>query len=108
MKAKDFTEEFVFPKLSDYVTNQNFPDDLYDIGSKVYIEDVNNVEIKSVTRTTDGNFEVSGKATVETSTDTGEGASFDGSYPLTFTLDFNDEGEIEKGRVKVDTSSFYK
>jgi hypothetical protein len=76
MKAKDFTEEFVTPKLSDYVTNQNFPDDLYDIGSKVYINDVENVEIKRETRTTDGTFEVSGKATVETSTDTGEGDSF--------------------------------
>lgn len=108
MNAKDFTPEFVRPKLSNYVINENFPEELHDIGSKVYITSVGNVELEHVKKI-DGNFRVEGSATLETETDMGEGDSMKGSYPLTFSLDFDSDGKIVRGdRIEVDTTSFFE
>jgi Predicted pPIWI-associating nuclease len=108
MKAKDFTPEFVRPKLSNYVINQNFPEELYEIGNKVYITSVSNVELEPV-ETIEGNFRVEGTATLETQTDMGEGDSMDGSYPMTFSLDFDSDGIIVRGnKIEVDTDSFFE
>src|SRR5580700_2660285 len=107
MKAKDFTPDFVRPKLSNYVINENFPEELYEIGSKVYITSVDNVELEHATRVGE-NFLVEGTATLATETDMGEGDSMDGSYPMTFKLHFDGDGKIVYCEsIKVDNSSFF-
>ena len=108
MKTKDFTEESVYEELLDYAINRNFPEELFDVGSKVYIENICDTHIQSVEKV-DGEFVVTGQTTVETVTDLGEGDSAGGDYPLHFTLVFDDEGKIVKAkRWKLDNSSFFE
>jgi hypothetical protein len=46
VKKKDFTPEFVQKKVLDYLMNRDFPhDELSEIGSKVYIDDLSDVEL---------------------------------------------------------------
>lgn len=108
MKKKDFTPEFVRKKLFNYVVNENFPSELYEIGGKVYITDVTEVVVESVKRQED-NWLVAGTASVETETDMGEGDTMDGSYPMSFGLEFDDDGKIVGAEsLEVDNSSFFK
>ena len=67
MKPSETTSDFVRPKLQDYITNHSCPDELYEIGEKVYISEVANVEIESVVETGD-DFVVKGviRASVQT------------------------------------------
>jgi hypothetical protein len=95
MTENDFTPEFVRDALFDYF-NSYFPhDEQDDIGSLVAITGVADVEIDSVKHTED-NFIVDGTATVETETDLGEGDTWNDSYPLTFSYEFDEDGKIER------------
>jgi hypothetical protein len=109
MTADDFTEMFVQKKLLNYLVNENFPaDELSEIGSKVYIQDLSDVEISSVTKDGD-NFVVDGTAGLETVTDMGEGDKLEDSYPLTFSIEFDGDGKIvRQHKSLIDTSSFFK
>src|SRR5580765_6515363 len=95
LKKKDFTDDAIYEELLDYAINRNFPEELFDIGSKVYIENICDTEIESV-KEIDGEFIVTGKTTVETQTDLGEGDSSDEAYPLKFSLVFDAKGKIVK------------
>jgi hypothetical protein len=108
MKKKEFTPEFVRDKLIDYNVNQNFPhDELDEIGSKVYIDNICDVEIHSV-REVDSNFIVDGAATLETETDLGEGDAWSDNYPMDFSYEFDENGAIVRQHIQtIDTSSFF-
>jgi hypothetical protein len=108
MKKNDFTPEFVRDKLIDYNVNQNFPhDELDEIGSKVYIDNICDVEIHSV-READSNFIVDGAATLETETDLGEGDAWSDNYPMEFSYEFDENGAIVRQLIQtIDTSSFF-
>src|SRR5258708_15137389 len=106
MNKKDFTPEFIQDKIFDFIVNQDFPDELYEVGSRISITDLVDVEISSITKS-ESNFIVNGSATVETETDMGEGDTSSGDYPMTFSYEFDEDGEIEEQRRRrIDTSSF--
>jgi Predicted pPIWI-associating nuclease len=108
MKKEDFTPEFVTPVLANYIINQNFPQELYEIGSKVYITGVSTVELEPV-KEIGGKFRVEGTADVGTQTDMGEGDSSESDYPMSFSLDFDGGGNIvHRHTLKIDTSSFFE
>ena len=69
MTKDDFTADAIRYELLDYVVNQDFPaDELYEIGSHVYITGISDIEISSVTED-DSHFVVEGTATLEVDTD---------------------------------------
>ena len=107
MKKKDFTSEFVGDALVGHFLNQFPHDELDDIGSRVAITDICDVELNSVERS-GSNFIVDGTATVETETDLGEGDAWNDSYPMSFSYEFDEDGRIERERNRhIDTSSFF-
>lgn len=108
MKKKDFTPEFVRSKLLDYLINQHFPhDELDEIGSKVYITSLSDVELGSV-KESDSNFIIDGSATLETDTDVDDGEFWPGSYPMEFSYEFDEDGRIVREHFRnIDTSSFF-
>jgi hypothetical protein len=107
MKKKDFTPQFVRDAIYDYLVNQDFPNELYDVGSKIYITGLADLEISSV-RTSGPNFVVDGTGTVELETDMGEGDTASDGYPLRFSYEFGTNGEIVAQRSRyIDTSSFF-
>lgn len=109
MEKTDFTPEYVYEQVLDHVINHDFPDDeLSEIGSKVMITDLADLEINSVTKKGDS-FIVDGQCTLETETDMGEGDTSDGAYPMAFVYEFDNEGKIgRRVRRKIDTSSFFE
>ena len=107
MNKRDFTPEFIKDKIYDYIVNQDFPDELYDVGSRISITDLVDVEIGSITKS-ELNSIVDGSATVEIETDMGEGDTSSGDYPMTFSYEFDEDGKIEEQRRRrIDTSSFF-
>jgi hypothetical protein len=109
LKKTDFTPEYVYEKLLEYVINHDFPDDeLSEIGSKVMITDLADLEINSVKKERDS-FIVDGQCTLETETDMGEGDTSDGAYPMTFVYEFDNEGKIVRQvRRQINTSKFFE
>jgi hypothetical protein len=109
MKKKDFTDEFVAPKVEDYLMNHDFPhDELDEIGFKVFLDSVIDVEIDSVTSSRE-NFIVKGTANIETETDMGDGDLMYGTYPMSFAYEFDEDGNIiEQLKRHIDTSSFFE
>jgi hypothetical protein len=107
MKKKDFTAEHVGPEVFEYITNQEFPHDALDeIGSKVFITDLADVEIKSVKQS--GNFIVDGSGTVEIEADRGEGDTFEKGFPTKFRYEFDEDGKIvRQHKFSIDTSSYF-
>ncbi len=107
-KKKDFTPEYVQETVFDYITEVDFPDDeLSEIGSRVRIADFSNVELNSV-KESGTSFIVDGNGTVETSTDTGEGDSLSGSYPMKFVYEYDEDGKIiNQVKRHIDTSRFF-
>jgi len=95
--------------VQDYLMNRDFPhDELSEIGSKVYIDWLSNVEINSV-KESDSSFIVDGQGTLETSTDMGEGDSMSDDYPIKFTYEFDEDGRITRQiHREIDTSSFFE
>jgi hypothetical protein len=109
VKKKDFTPEFVEKKVLQYLMNQDFPhDELSEIGAKVYIDGLSDVELNSV-KESDSSFIVDGQGSLEVSTDKGEGDVDSDTYPIEFIYEFDEDGRITK-RIKreIDTSSFFE
>ena len=108
MKKKDFTPEFIKSKLLDYNINQHFPhDELDDIGSKVYITGVSDVEIGALNEF-GTNFIVEGCAMLEIDTDIDDGEFRSDSYPMEFTYEFDEDGNVVRQLFQnIDTSSFF-
>jgi len=109
MKKKDFTADAIYRELLDYTLNQNCPhDELDEIGgSHVSVDGVADIEIVSVTKS-GSNFIVEGSATLEVTTDLGEGDRFSDDYPMTFSYEFDEDGKIvEQLNRHIDTSSFF-
>jgi hypothetical protein len=108
MTKEDFTSDAIHDELLDYTVNRHPPDDeLSEIGSRVYITNIADIEVTNVTEE-NSNFIVDGNATLEVDTDLGEGDSWSDSYPMTFSCEFDDEGKIVGQRSRfIDTSSFF-
>lgn len=107
MKKRDFTPEFIKDEIYDYIVNQDFPDELYDVGSRISITDLADIEIRSVNKS-ESNFIVDGSATLEIETDMGEGDTSSHDYPMTFSYEFDEDGKIVEQRSRhIDTSSFF-
>lgn len=108
MTKEDFTADAIYDELSDYTVNRHPPDDeLSEIGSQVYITNIADIEISSVTEE-DSHFIVDGSATLEVDTDLGEGDSWSDGYPMTFSYEFDADGKIIGQRSRfIDTSSFF-
>jgi hypothetical protein len=109
MKKKDFTADAVYDELLDYTLNQNYPDgELDEIGgSHVSVDGITDVEIVSVKKS-GSNFIVKGSATLEVTTNLGEGDTFCDCYPMTFSYAFDEDGKILGQRSRhIDTSSFF-
>jgi hypothetical protein len=108
MKKRDFTPEFIRSILLDYNINQHFPhDELDEIGSKVYITGISDLEIDSV-KDFESNFIVEGHATLEIDTDIEDGEFRSDSYPMAFTYEFDEDGKIVQQLFQnIDTSSFF-
>jgi hypothetical protein len=109
MTEADFTPEAIHAELLDYTVNQNCPDaELSELGSEVYITDLADIEVSSVTKR-DSNFVVKGSATLEAYTDMGEGQSWDHSLPMHFTYEFDEDGKIVRQlRRSINTSSSFE
>jgi hypothetical protein len=108
-RKKDFTPDAIYKELSDYTLNQNYPEaELDEIGgSHVSCDGITDVEIQSVTKS-GSDFIVEGSATLEITTDLGEGDSFPDCYPMTFSYEFDDDGKIVRQLSRhIDTSSFF-
>jgi hypothetical protein len=108
MTKEDFTADAMYDELLDYTVNRHPPDDqLSEIGSKVYITNIADIEISSVTEE-DSHFIVDGNATLEVDTDLGEGDSWSDGYPMTFSYECDADGKIVGQRSRfIDTSSFF-
>jgi hypothetical protein len=108
MTKEDFTADAIHDELSDYTLNRNPPDmELSEIGSRVYITDIADIEISTVSEE-DSHFIVDGSATLEVDTDLGDGDSWSDGYPMTFSYEFDAEGKIASQRSRfIDTSSFF-
>ena len=108
MTKEDFTADAIHRELLDYTVNRHPPDDeLSEIGSRVYITNIADIEISNVTEE-DSHFIVDGSATLEVDTDLGEGDMWSDGYPMTFSCEFDAEGNIVSQRSRfIDTSSFF-
>jgi hypothetical protein len=109
MNKDDFTPDAIHRELLDYTINYNFPaDELSEIGSRVYITGISDIEISSVTED-DSHFVVHGSATLEVDTDLGEGDKWSDGYPMQFSYEFDEDGKIVGQRDRsIDTSSFFE
>ena len=108
MKKADFTPDAIYDELLDHTVNRHPPDDeLSEIGWRVYITNLADIEVISVTKR-GSYFIVKGSATLEVDTDLGEGDSWSDSYPMTFTYEFDEDGKIvTQLHRSIDTSSFF-
>ncbi len=109
MTKNEFTEDAIHGELLDYTVNRHYPHDaLDDVGGKyVVIEDVDGIEIDTVEES-GSTFIVKGSATIEISTNYGDGESFPDSYPMKFSYEFDEDGKIVRQLSReIDTSSFF-
>jgi hypothetical protein len=109
MRKEDFTPETIYDELQEYTFQRNYPDDeLNEIGgSHISGVDIDDIEVTSVAESSSG-FIVKGSATLDVTTDLGEGDTFSDSYPMTFAYEFDDNGKIVRQLSReIDTSSFF-
>jgi hypothetical protein len=88
MNTKDFTSELVAEALWNYLVHENFPNEVYDVGSKVIIAEIEDAEISAITKNGE-HFRVVGTASIELEIDMGEGDSRTDNYPVAFDMNFN-------------------
>jgi hypothetical protein len=108
MNKDDFTPDFIRHEVTKHVFD-NYPEDEMDeIGGKhVLIDGVSDIEVDSVTESADG-FVVDGTASLEVSTDLGDGDGFSDTYPMAFSFEFDEDGKIVRQlKREIDTSSFF-
>lgn len=109
MRKEDFTPDTIYKELFAYTLHRNYPnDEMNEIGgSHVSIEGLVEIEIDSV-KESGTEFVVDGSASLEITTDLGEGDVYPDTYPMTFSYVFDSNGKIVKQLSReIDTSSFF-
>ena len=108
-KKKIFKPEDIKEEIEDYVFNRDPPyDELDEVGgSRMVMTDIADIEILRQKSSGD-NFIIDGQGTLEVTVDMGDGDSSDDEYPITFSYEFDPEGNIvTQLKRHVDTSSFF-
>src|SRR3984885_9529018 len=108
-KKTIFKPEDIKEEIEDYVFNRDPPyDELDEIGgSHMVMTDISDIEILRQKSSGD-NVIVDGQGTLEVTTDMGDGDSSDDAYPITFSFEFDPDGNIvNQLKRHVDTSSFF-
>jgi hypothetical protein len=111
--SADITSDSLKEELLDFLINRQFPHaDLDPLASVVRVTGISDVEVDSVeTLKSDGESKVVGSATIDVELEYGgggdDGVTNEDSYPFTFDLILDEDGNIQSGRTLIDTSSFY-
>jgi hypothetical protein len=111
-RRKQILPESLYENLLDYVINENFPTELNDISSQTIIRDLCDIEFSKVTHQ-GSETRIKGTATIEVQLNYAGGSQRDGvtsddSYPMTFNVVVDENGDIQSGKISVDISSFYE
>ena len=109
---KQILPEDLYENLLDYVINGKLPTELEGISSQTVIRDLCDIEFSKVTRQ-GSETRIEGTATIEVQLNCAGGSQRDGvtsddSYPMTFNVVVDENGDIQSGKISVDTSSFYE
>ena len=109
---KQILPKDLYDNLLDSVINGKLPTEMDDISSQTIIRDLCDIEFSKVTRQ-GSETRIEGTATIEVELNYAGGSQRDGvtsnaSYPMTFNVVVDENGDIQSGKISVDISSFYE